>query len=115
MAAFDEVGRALDCGAAIQDGFDGRNAADAGPPLRFRIGFAAGEPVDRGETCSALPVTLASRIRDAATGGQVLVSEVVRDLGTDAGHRFAGVGDRALKGFDEPVVLFEYERDQHNL
>lgn len=113
MAAFDEVGRALDCAIAIQDGFDKRNAAESGPALRVRIGIAAGEPVDRGDDLFGSTVTLASRICDAATGGQVLVSEMVRDLGTDSGYHFVDAGAKPLKGFQEPIALFELRRDGH--
>jgi class 3 adenylate cyclase len=107
MAAFDDVGRALGCATAIQDGFAKRNAAEDGPPLHVRVGIAAGEPVDRGDDLFGSTVTLASRICDAATGGHVLVSENVRDVGVDAGYRFADVGARVLKGFQDPIALFE--------
>ena len=82
MASFDDVARALACAIAIQDGFDERNASTEGPALRVRIGMAAGEPVDRGNDLFGSTVTLASRICDAADGGQVLVSDVVHVLGS---------------------------------
>jgi class 3 adenylate cyclase len=110
MASFDDVGRALGSAAAIQDGFDERNAAGDGPALRVRIGIAAGEPVDRGSDLFGATVTLASRICEAARGGQVLVSEGVRDLGVDLGYRFADAGTRELKGFQASNHLFELER-----
>ena len=110
MAAFDDVGRALGCAAAIQDGFEKRNTADSGPALHVRIGIAAGEPVDRGDDLFGSTVTLASRICDAASGGQVLVAEVVRDAGVDAGYRFRDAGARPLKGFQDPIHLFELDR-----
>ena len=81
MASFDDVAGALSCVNAIQDGFDAWNATTEGPPLCVRIGMAAGEPVDRGNDLFGSTVTLASRICDAADGGQTLVSDVVRDLG----------------------------------
>ena len=110
MASFDDVGRALDCAAAIQDGFDERNASEHGPALHVRIGMAAGEPIDRGDDLFGSTVTLASRICDAASPGQVLVSDVVDQLGTERGYRFAHAGARVLKGFPGPIPLFELER-----
>jgi class 3 adenylate cyclase len=110
MAAFDDVGRALSCAEAIEDGFDKRNAAERGPALHVRIGIAAGEPVDRGDDLFGSTVNLASRICDAARGGQVLVSDVVRDIGTEGGYRFADAGAKLLKGFQTPVGLFELQR-----
>jgi class 3 adenylate cyclase len=111
MASFDEVAGALSCAIAIQDGFDARNAATDGPALVVRIGMAAGEPVDRGDDLFGSTVNLASRICDAADGGQILVSEVVQSLGTPLGFGFLEAGVRTLKGFREPSPLFELERD----
>jgi class 3 adenylate cyclase len=114
MASFDDVGLGLTCAVAIQDGFTRRNATSGEAPLRVRIGIAAGEPIDRGDDLFGSTVTLASRICDAAAGGQVLTSEAVRDLGVDIGFHFATAGTRELKGFKDPVDLFELERAVHD-
>jgi class 3 adenylate cyclase len=112
MASFDDVARALSCAIAIQDGFDTRNATTDGPALRVRIGMAAGEPVDRGDDLFGSTVNLASRICDAADGDQILVSDVVQDLGWPLGFRFLDAGLRTLKGFQAPSPLFELQRDR---
>jgi class 3 adenylate cyclase len=112
MASFDDVDRALSCAIAIQDGFDARNTTTDGPALRVRIGMAAGEPVDRGDDLFGSTVNLASRICDAADGGQILVSDVVKDLGGPLGFGFRELGLRTLKGFQEPSALFELQRDR---
>ncbi len=52
-------------------------------------------------------VQLAARITDRAEPGQVLVSRVVRDLCAGKTFTFTSVGDATLKGFDEPVALYE--------
>ena len=44
---------------------------------------------------------------DRAEPGQVLVSRVVADLCAGKGFAFASAGDVSLKGFGEPVALFE--------
>ena len=64
--------------------------------------MAAGEPVDRGNDLFGSTVNLASRICDAAGGGQILVSDIVQDLGGPLGFRFLEAGLRTLKGFLEP-------------
>jgi class 3 adenylate cyclase len=110
MAAFDDVGRALSCAIAIQDGFDERNAAEQSAALRVRIGLAAGEPVDRGDDLFGATVNLASRICGAADAGQVLVSEAVYELAEESGYRFREAGSRTLKGFAEPMPVFELVR-----
>ena len=107
MAAFDDVTGALDCSIAIQAGFAARPSADGTPDLRVRIGVAAGEPVDRNDDLFGSTVTLASRICDAADGGQILTSDVVRDLGAVRGFVFDGGRDLTLKGFTGPVRVFE--------
>jgi class 3 adenylate cyclase len=112
MASFDDVARALSCAIAIQGGFETRNATTDGPALLVRIGMAAGEPVDRDDDLFGSTVNLASRICDAADGGQILVSEVVQELGAPLGFEFVGAGLRNLKGFQEPSALFELRRDR---
>ncbi len=47
------------------------------------------------------------RITAAAKGGEILVSNVVRELAKGKDFLFADRGEVALKGFDEPVRLFE--------
>jgi class 3 adenylate cyclase len=112
MASFDEVGPALTCAIAIQNGFDARNDATTEPALHVRIGMAAGEPVDRGDDLFGATVNLASRICDAAEVGQVLVSEPVQAHGTSLGFAFDKAGVRQLKGFAEPTPVFELHRDR---
>jgi adenylate cyclase len=55
-------------------------------------------------------VNLASRIAGGATAGQTLVSELVAELVDDAGLTFHEVGPLELKGFAEPVTVFEAAR-----
>jgi class 3 adenylate cyclase len=112
MAAFDNVTRALTCASAILDGFDKRNAESEPPGLHVRIGIAAGEPVDRNDDLFGSTVTLASRICQAADGGQILVSELVHDLGAKEGFTFRDAGSRLLKGYPEPTPMFELDRDR---
>lgn len=107
MAAFDEVGDALDCALAIQDGFATRAVDGARPELKVRIGLAAGEPVDHNDDIFGSTVNLASRICAVAEAGHILVSDVVRDLGSQRGYRFEDLGERDLKGFTQPTRVFE--------
>jgi class 3 adenylate cyclase len=107
MAAFDRVADALRCAKAIQAGFEARIAAGERPELRVRIGIAAGEPVDHNDDLFGSTVTLASRICDAASAGQVLTSDVVRDLAISAGFAFDGGRDVILKGYSSPTRVYE--------
>ncbi len=43
----------------------------------------------------------------------MLVSNVVRELCAGKGFEFTSVGDATLKGFDEPVTLYEVSVGWH--
>jgi len=115
MASFASARLALDCAIAIQRAFTERNAADEirdpSPttlhPLRVRIGLNAGEPVAEERDLFGTSVQLAARVCAQADAGQILVSNVVRELTMGKGFLFADVGDVALKGFEDPVRLYE--------
>jgi len=66
----------------------------------------AGEPVAEGEDLFGTAVQMASRIAARAEAGQVLVSDVVRQLAAGKGFLFSEEGDVALRGFDDPVRLY---------
>lgn len=102
MASFRSASRAIECAAAIQRGI----TADKGG-LRVRIGLNAGEPVADGHDLFGTSVQLASRVCDHAEPGQVLVSNVVRELVAGKGFLFSDRGDVVLRGFEDPVRLFE--------
>jgi class 3 adenylate cyclase/DNA-binding CsgD family transcriptional regulator/tetratricopeptide (TPR) repeat protein len=72
----------------------------AGTTPRVRIGINAGEVLDRDTDPVGGTVNAAARIADRAAGGEVLVSDVVRQLiGTVPGVRVADRGRVRLKGF----------------
>jgi class 3 adenylate cyclase/alpha-beta hydrolase superfamily lysophospholipase len=86
--------------------------SDTHAPLRVRIGLNAGEPVaeegpDGRADLFGTAVNLAARIAGHAQGGEILVSNVVRELAAGKGFAFADRGEAALKGFEEPVRLYE--------
>jgi class 3 adenylate cyclase len=110
MASFEDVGDALKCAAAIQDGFGARTREGGTPELRVRIGLAAGEPVRHNDDIFGSSVNLASRICDAAQAGHILVSDVVCDLGVEQGYTFDETDERVLKGFSDPIRVFELKR-----
>lgn len=107
MAVFDGATNALRCAETIQSGFTSREATTHGPAMRVRIGLACGRPVDRNDDIYGSTVILASRICNAATGGQTLVTEPVHKLGSGDGFAFREVGRWSLKGFSEAVQVFE--------
>ena len=115
MASFASATKALDCAIAIQRAFEERNAgvgAQHDAPLRVRIGLNAGEPIaeddpnGRGDLFGTA-VIRAARIAALAQGGEILAANVVRELAEGKGFLFGDRGEVALRGFDDPVRLFE--------
>jgi class 3 adenylate cyclase len=108
MVAFGSVAAALEAAVEIQRALHDRNQT-AVHALEVRIGLAAGEPVmEQGDLFGAA-VQLAARLCGRAGGGTILVSGAVRDLAIGKRFEFRRRGRVSLKGFDEPVRLFEVD------
>jgi class 3 adenylate cyclase len=75
--------------------------------LAVHIGLNAGEPVAEESDLFGTSVQLARRICDHASSGQILVSNVVRELAAGKGFLFSDAGEVVPKGFDEAVRLYE--------
>jgi len=78
-----------------------------GEPIRVRIGLNAGEPIAEQEDLFGTAVIIAARIAAQAHGGEILVSDVVRQLVAGKGFLFSDRGEAALRGFDDPVRVYE--------
>ncbi len=85
----------------------GVGAPAAREPIRVRIGLNAGEPVAEEADLFGTAVQLAARVCAKAEPGQVLVSNVVRELSAGKGFLFSDCGDVVLRGFEDPVRLYE--------
>lgn len=107
MASFPSATRALQFAAALQRAV-GAHAEAGGEPLRVRVGMNAGEPIAEGDDLFGTAVILAARVAAEATGGQVLVADVVRQLVAGKGLIFAERGAPVLAGFTEPVRIWEF-------
>jgi len=110
MASFGSATRAVECAVAIQKAFAEWNAgvgARGQAPLQIRVGLNAGEPIAEGEDLFGTAVNLAARIAGEARGAEILVANVVRELAAGKGFLFVDRGDVALKGFDDPVRLYQ--------
>ena len=83
----------------------------AGGEVRVRVGINAGEPIAEDDDLFGTAVQLAARITDRAEPGQVLVSNVVRELCAGKTFEFTSLGESTLKGFDEPVTLYAVRAD----
>jgi class 3 adenylate cyclase/pimeloyl-ACP methyl ester carboxylesterase len=119
MTAFGSASAALECAIALQRAFSAEDAqpgaaqagaTQAGAPalhqLRIRIGVNAGEPIAEDDDLFGTAVTTAARIQGLAKGGEVLVSDVVRQLVAGKGFMFEDRGEQVLRGFEDPVRVF---------
>jgi class 3 adenylate cyclase len=107
MASFTSVSRAVQASVSIQNA--AANLREDGPALRIKIGLSAGEPVEDSNDLYGAAVNLAARICAHASGSQTLASGTVRDLAMGKGHGFVSKGAIGLKGFPDPVPLFEVD------
>jgi class 3 adenylate cyclase/pimeloyl-ACP methyl ester carboxylesterase len=111
MASFASPARAVECAIALQRAFEdlhhGSGADPSTEPIHIRIGLNAGEPIEEGGDLFGATVIMASRIAAHAKGGEILASDVVRGLCSGKGLLFADRGENVLRGFEDPVRLYE--------
>ena len=100
MASFPSAVSAVSAALQIQRDLGGGE-------VRVRIGLNAGEPIVEDDDLFGTAVQLAARITDRAEPGQVLVSDVVRQLCAGKTFEFDSLGDVTLKGFADSIALFE--------
>ena len=80
----------------------------AGAPIRARFGLHTGEASSRGGVYLGTTINLAARVRGAAGGGEILLSETTAGLVSDDlpdGYRIVDLGPHALKGIQRPEVI----------
>jgi class 3 adenylate cyclase len=106
MASFGSVTGAVECAVALQKAFAEREAAGH-EPIRIRIGLNAGEPIEEGGDLFGATVIMASRIAMRAEANEILTSDVVRALCAGKGFLFADRGENVLRGFEDPVRVYE--------
>jgi len=125
LVSFASVTQAVECAIALQRTIAARNAwlptlqdgaarpADpALQPLHIRVGLNAGEPIedagpDGRSDLFGSTVILAARIAAQAEAGEILATNVVRELCSGKPFLFSDRGEHAMKGFDEAVRVYE--------
>ena len=107
MLAFSSARRAVACAQTIQLEIDSA-FADASPPIRVRIGVHTGDALHEADHFFGTTVNYAARVASQALGGEVLVSNLVRELvaGGGPGIDFLESREVELKGLDGSHRLF---------
>ena len=107
MASFPLASSAIEAAIDIQRAVAEHNAKHPDMPLHVRVGLNAGEPVIEDDDMFGTAVQLARRVCDAARPGAILSTDVVRQLAAGKGFLFAATGETTLRGFEDPVRLYE--------
>ena len=107
MASFPTTSNGVEAAIFIQQKTAIHNLSNAELPLHLKIGINAGEPIAEDDDLFGTTVQLAARIVDKASSEQIFVSEIVRGICAGKDFRFAKQTNFDMKGFAEPITLFE--------
>lgn len=77
MIAFGDAVQAVLCSIGVQRALDGES--ERRQAIRVRIGIHMGRSVRRGDDLFGRNVAMAARVADEAGGGEILITEPVRD------------------------------------
>lgn len=103
MLSFETASNAIKCAKDIQE-----KISKELPEIRVRIGVHTGEVVRReGRHPFGRAVVLASRFLSQAKGGQILTSDVTRQIVSGSTFDFSKVGRFKPKGFEDSMDLHE--------
>ncbi|MHA1547496.1 MAG: nickel-binding protein [Alphaproteobacteria bacterium] len=107
MASFADVVAAVTCTCEIQRSFDRFNR-ESDEALNVRIGVDCGEPVHDNNDLFGATVQMAARLCQHAPVDAIVVSDAVSQ---ELPRRFSlnPLGTRSLKGFAEPVPLYQVD------
>jgi adenylate cyclase len=107
MASFPTAGSGIEACIDIQRAILSFNATKPEQELHVRIGINSGEPIIEENDLFGATVQLAARICAKAGTDQIYCSNSVRDLYVSKSHLFSSLGALDLKGFKEPIPIYE--------
>lgn len=109
MVVFASALDAITCAVSMQHAVcSDEPKQDPRRQLPVRIAIHAGEPVRVESDYLGMPVIVAVRMCTTAGDGQIVVSDVVRELvGSRGRFTFRDLGERALIGLRSPVRVWE--------
>jgi adenylate cyclase len=107
MAFFPCAARAVECALAIQDAIAAYNQRRKDKePLRVAVGLNTGSPIREEGDLYGTAVIIAARAVDLAAGGEVVVTDVVRQLAAGKGLAFAPLPSVDLEGLTDTPALY---------
>jgi class 3 adenylate cyclase len=115
MAFFTSAASAVECALEIQSKTEAYNRTRKREPLRVAIGLNSGSPIREGGDLHGTPVIVAARAVDLAAGGEVVVTDVVRQLTAGKGLQYDALPEITLEGFSEAASLYRVSRQDEVL
>lgn len=110
MVSYRGATDALAGGVAMQRAVERHNRGLEGRRLEMRVGVSAGDASFEDGDWFGTPVIEAARLCSAASGGQILVSDLVRALaGSRCEFEVRPLGTRELKGLPVPIAVCDVE------
>jgi tetratricopeptide (TPR) repeat protein len=106
MVVYPSLGGALDGAVAMQQEIEQHNRK-ATVSLGVRIGLSSGDAVAEDGDFSGDPIVEAQALCAAASGGQILTTEVVHLSALRTAHRFTAVGAQQLHDVPDPIDVCE--------
>ncbi|MDX1468540.1 MAG: adenylate/guanylate cyclase domain-containing protein, partial [Acidimicrobiia bacterium] len=103
MASFTSAAAAVEAAIDIQHSLS--RSSMEGRNVRVRMGLDAGEPIAEGGDLFGTVVNSAARIAAKASGSEILVADVVRQLVRGKGFRFEELGPTHLRGIEGQVLI----------
>ncbi len=100
LALFDGPAKAIRAGLTIAD-----QSGEIGLPVR--VGIHTGELERTGATdIQGIAVHLVARVSAEAGAGQVFVTSTTKDAVAGSGLNFDSIGERSMKGIDDPRQIY---------
>ena len=108
MVSFGSTRHAVECAIEMQGAIAEYSKQNPERKLKIKIGINTGEVVEEAGDIFGAAVNVAARVAGKAKGGQILVSEVVRELvGPVSEMKFGYRGRYKLKGFPDRFRLHD--------
>jgi len=106
MLAFQSARKALQCAIETQKAFARRDES-SDVPIQVRIGLHTGEVIKEGDDFFGKHVNLAARVASQASGGEILVSSLLKELTSSGGDiEFGDPREVELKGLTGVHEMF---------
>jgi len=107
MASFLSAAGAIDAMIQVQRQVAEHNARMPSQTLHLRIGLNAGEPIQEEDDLFGSTVQLAARVCAATGTDEIYCTASVMELSGKPNALFRSVGAKAVKGFRDPITMYE--------